>query len=271
MDRKTKLFVAIPSVGSIVDSQVYALREIENRYKDWIEFVYPKQLVQRIFHDSARNGLVEEFLESECDIMWFLDSDVAPPKHILDLITIHSDKWQAAGAPYPIFVHLPGSVDSNPKIAFTAYKNSNETKTGMALAAIPDSGIDIVDGLATGCLFIKREVFSKLEKPYFEFKYNKETRVIEEGEDLGFCLKLQKLGIKFFTDYSMVCKHKKTVCLLELNNYAIEYANAKIGAYDSFVREQVQKLAGVVESQKAKILELEKRLDTRSKLILPGA
>jgi hypothetical protein len=250
-----KLFVAIPTTGTVVDSQTWALRRIEKKYADKIEFVYPDKCVRRIFHDFARNALVDEFLSTDCDIMWFLDSDICPPDHVLDLITEHGDKWKVAGAPYPVFMTPGGEKDC--AVLFCVYKDSDK---GMSPKDIPYEGIEFVDGLATGCMFIKREVVKDMPKPYFEFKYNPETRIMTEGEDLGFCKKVNAMGHKFLTDYSMVCKHYKTVCLLEVNNYTITYANRSVQRYDALIREQVEALATQVAKPKP-----------QSKLILPNS
>lgn len=235
--KKIKLFVAVPTVNSVTDSHSFFLRKIEKKFKNEIEFIYPENLVRRIFHDYARNEMVKEFLASEADAMWFLDSDVSPPTDILRYITKYWDRWKVAGAPYPVFMTPPGS--ENPNIVFTVY---NLFPKGFAPVPIPQSGIDYVDAVATGCIFIKREVFSKLEEPYFEFVYDPKTRNLKEGEDIGFCRKLNDLGYKFFIDYSMVCKHQKNVCLLEMNNYAIEYAKRSIDAYDRHIKEKIRML-----------------------------
>lgn len=236
---KKRLFVAVPSVGSIVDSQTYALRKLEERYKDEIDFVYPEQCVRRVFHDFARNSLVDEFLDTDCDAIWFLDSDITPPRHTLDLVATHWDKWLAAGAPYPVFMTPPGY--DYPQVVFTVYKGTSES--GMHPSRIPNEGLEEVDGIATGCLFLKREVFEKLEKPYFEFKYKADSRTIVEGEDIGFCKKLNALGIKFLVDYSMVCGHHKAVDLLDVNNYAMWQAKTAVQAYDAQIRGQIEALA----------------------------
>lgn len=256
---KIKLFVAMPTTGQVYDSTVHALRGLEKKYSDRIEFVYPDKLVRRIFHDFSRNAMVEEFLNTDCEVMWFLDSDIAPPEHVLDLITEHGDKWKVAGAPYPVFMTPPGEKDC--AVFMCVYKH-NDTK-GMAAADVPYEGVEFVDGLATGCMFIKRGVFEQLEKPYFEFKYDPTDRKMLEGEDLGFCIKVNKLGHKFFTDYSMVCKHYKSVCLLEVNNYAINYANNSVKRYDSLIKSQVEGLVRQVAQSQVKG-------EQKSKLILPG-
>lgn len=223
-----KVYMGVPSNGTVVDSQQYILRHLEKKYKDKVELVYPTACVHRIFHDAAREAIVQEFLATDCDILWFLDSDITPAENVLDLITEHGDKWMAAGAPYPIFM---GRDSNEPrKVLFTCYE---EHPTGglKLVPVIPYEGTAFCAGLATGCLFLKREVFDLLERPYFEFKYDPITRAPIVGEDLGFCLKLKELGIPFFTDFSMVCKHQKTIDLVEVNNYAIEFGNAMVEAY----------------------------------------
>lgn len=255
---KTKIYVAVPTTGTVSDMHPHCFRQWEREYGDRIEFVYPKSIVQRKFHDFARNAMVEDFLATDCDILWFVDSDVVPPPNVLDLVTKHGDFWELAGAPYPVFMQ-PAGYDG-PQAVLCVYKSD---ATGMHAARVPSEGTAFVDGLATGCLFIRREVFLAMSKPYFEFKFEHETRHVTEGEDLGFCRKAHELGYQFFTDYSMVCKHYKTVDLLDVNNYAVEFAQASVEAYDAQIRPQVEALV-----EKVKTLSAEKRA-TKSSLILP--
>lgn len=234
MENKIKLYMGFPSTGDRSDVQNYAIRSMQEKYADKIEFVYPSVFVGRIFHDYARNGIVEEFLASGCDILWMLDSDVSPPTTVLDLITEHGDKWEVAGAPYPVFM-TPVGMDS-PQVLFTVYRKAER---GFHASRVPTKGLDFVDGIATGCIFVKRHVFEKLAKPYFEFKYEPESRQMCEGEDLGFCRKINELGYQFFIDYSQVCKHYKKVDLLDVNNYAINFSNIAVEEYDKSLREQI--------------------------------
>lgn len=239
--KKTKVYLGIMSTGDRVDGQVYRLKELAERYSDEIEMVWPDECVHYFGHDFSRNMYVEKFLESDCDVLWFLDSDVVPPQHIFDLITIHGSKWEVSGAPYPLW--MPAQ-DGDMAVSLTVYngvfKNEDGSPKSLKMAPTTNNGEEFVDGLATGCLFIKRDVFSQLERPYFQFKRNPETMAVVEGEDLGFALKLSKLGIKFFVDYSMVCRHFKRVDLLEVNNYAISFANNKLMEYDRTIRSQVE-------------------------------
>lgn len=263
--KKTKIFMGIPSTGNRVDEQIYALREIEKKYGDRVELIYPEKCVYRIFHDYARCAVVDEFLATDCDILWFLDSDIVPHSDVLSIVTDHQDKWELAGAPYPVFV-VPSAQEFQ-QVVWCVYGRDGEK---LFTTNVPTEGQQFVAGLATGCIFIKREVFAKLQKPYFEFKYNPETRCLIEGEDLGFCQKVNALGLEFFTDFALPCKHYKNVDLMAVCNYATIYARNSIKKYDEMIRPQVDQLA----SNYKKLLAEKRRAPpqtgvTRSGIILP--
>lgn len=241
--KKVKIYLGWTSTGQREDIHMYLLRDLQDRYGEVCDLVLPDLCVHRIFHDRARCDVVDEFLASGCDVLWFLDSDVCPPNHVLDLVAHHYDKWQVAGAPYPIANIAPGCSDFG--INWTVYKGvdfdkSNPDIRGIYMSDLPAEGTEFVDGLATGCLFIKREVFAKMEKPWFEFKFDKETRRITEGEDLGFALKCHDLGIKFFVDYGMCCGHQKRVNLLEMSNFAMRIRNSEIAKYVEMVKPEIE-------------------------------
>lgn len=252
---KIKMYLGIPSTGNRSDAQCYTLRELERQYGEAIEFVYPPSCTMRIFHDFARNAIVEDFLKTDCDVLWFLDSDIVPPTSVLLLITEHWEKWKCAGAPYPLFLTPQGH--DTPKVNFAIYTDYGY---GYNPAPLPPSGTDFVNGIATGCIFVKREIFEQMERPWFEFKYDEKTRKMTIGEDIGFCKKVNAMGHKFFIDYSMLCRHFKTVDLLDVNNYVISEFNVRMLDYDRMIRSQIAKVRlGIDEKKRAEkksVLEL---------------
>jgi len=126
---KIRVYCAVPTTGTIADSQTYFWRMAEKKYADQIEFVWPELCVRRIFHDAARNAHVEDFLATDCDILFFLDSDVVPPPDLFDIVIEH-EKWKLAGAPYPIFMTPSGCTE--PQIMFTAYNGRKGNGLGAA-------------------------------------------------------------------------------------------------------------------------------------------
>lgn len=259
MGKKTKIYMGIPSNGDRIDAQNYFLRRMEKQYEDTIEFVYPEIYVGRMFHDFARNSYVEQFLASDCDILWFIDADIVPSERVLELVTVHGDKWDLAGAPYPVWMKQPG-FDTQ-QITYCVYKDIAGNGV-LYPAAVPESGVEFVDGIATGCIFIRRAVLEKMQKPYFEFKYNPETREMTEGEDLGFCRKVNALGYKFLIDYSMLAHHFKRVSLLDVSNCIELQKQMVIEECDKTIRQILAKK----ELQKLNKPRVE---PIKSRLILP--
>lgn len=255
---KIKIFMGVPSTGTRSDAQCYALRNLEKKYGDKIEFIYPKYCVYRIFHDFARNMVTEEFLQSEADILWFLDSDIVPPSDCLDIVLYPTMEWKVAGCPYPVCMTV--NDETGPQIVWCVY-DKNSAK-GLRACDVPTKGIKLVGGLATGCMFIKREVFSQLEKPYFSFDYHPETRELIGGEDLRFCKAVNALGYEFYTDFSKVCKHYKQVDLLDMDNYARTLVKSKLMEYDAQIRGQVETLQAQVAQVKTQ--------PKKSSLVLPS-
>ncbi len=249
--KKIKCYMGIPSTGNRSDAQVYMMREIERQYADAIEFVYPPNLAMRIFHDFARNAIVDEFLKTDCDVIWFLDSDICPPASVPLLITRDWDKWKVAGAPYPLFLTPQGH--DQPKVNFAIYTDYGH---GYNTAPLPPSGTDFVNGIATGCIFVKREILEAMEAPYFEFKYEEKSRKMCLGEDIGFCKKINAMGHKFFIDYSMLCRHFKNVDLLDVNNYAISEFNARMLDYDRQLRSQIAQIKLGIAPKKSGLISL---------------
>ncbi len=239
---RTKVFLALPSTGQREDYHTYIIDHWRKRYEDDIEFVLPERCENYFQHDFARNSYTERFLESDCDIMLFLDSDVIPPEHLFDFVTVHGSKnWLIAGAPYPLWLARPGTNDM--AVCYSAYKGNapdERGQHGFKMAFVPSQGVEWLDGLATGCLLIRRELFSKLARPFFEFKRNPKTMEVIEGEDLGFALKLQKLGVRYLCDHGMVCGHYKRVNLLEIQNYATRMSNEKVVAFHEQIKDALQ-------------------------------
>lgn len=258
--------MGVPSTGKRHDGQCYMLRRVAERYKGRIELVYPDMFVSRIFHDHSRNMYVRQFLASNCDAIWFLDSDILPPDRVLDLVADHWEDWDCAGAPYPVWMTQEGYETK--QVTYCVYRRSDD-KPGLFPAAVPlNGGLDYVDGMATGCIFIKRHVFEKLQEPYFSFFYKEDTREITRGEDLDFCQKVSDLGYKFFLDYSMVCHHYKEVSLLDVDELIQSKVQEAIDASDSQLRQIIakKKLEKMAKQQAA-----ERRIEVpKSNLILPG-
>ena len=128
-----------------------------------------------------RNRLVEEALENGCTHILFLDSDMVFPPSILERLLAYDlpivgtvyTKRERGGVVVGLHAELEG------------------------ISPVPKFREYFFTGL--GCILIKREVFERMEKPWFrEVCY--EGQAVSSGEDIYFCGKARELGYKIIVD-----------------------------------------------------------------------
>lgn len=174
-------------------------------YKDgsYSLVAYPTMSVQPV--DNARNHIVEEFLKSDCTHLFFVDSDTIPPANALKKLLLQ-DKEIISGLT-PIIEHDENKKnDSNGFYRKMNVVGENEKFVQEFIGTIP------VKGAGGSCILIKREVFEKMEAPWYRFQYQDDNgKPIIIGEDILFTVKAQQLGYKIWADTSLICKHEKPI------------------------------------------------------------
>lgn len=149
----------------------------------------------------ARNSLVNQFFESDCTELLFIDADINF-KHddVLRIMALGSDKDIVAGA-YP-------RRAKDQKFFTDIYYNENG---GVELT---EEGLLRVTRIGTGFMFIRRHVLENMRDAHPEWKYwvDVESKhhfalfdfaVTEQGyigEDYLFCDRARELGFKIYID-----------------------------------------------------------------------
>lgn len=200
-----KIFVAVPAyTGAITvetcDSLYGELIEGLKRGCEFaVQFAQQDSIISR-----CRNYMVRNFLNSDCDDMIFLDSDVGFPTGTLcNLVEYPVD---IVGTTYPKrqdFLNFP-----------------IRWLTKEMLYADPDTGLLEVEGLPTGCLRISRKALETMIKNHPELEYDEPsggsahalfefTRVGKAflGEDLSFCRLARQDGFKIWLDPNIDMTH----------------------------------------------------------------
>jgi len=162
--------------------------------------------------DMARNQVVREFLQTNATHLLFLDSDQLFPPHIVERLLSH--KKLVVGC---VYVHR-----QKPYIPHCYLWSKTEFGTdGEPLCEhIPITPEDRrerrlieCDAIGTGGLMIARDVFTDIiEPPWFQYGGT------EESEDITFCRKLSKKGIKVYCDAGCESGHL-TEIVVGLDNY----------------------------------------------------
>lgn len=157
---------------------------------------YPqsKDKIGRIVEN--RNVLIKKFIEGDATFLLFLDSDVIPPKDVIERLTRHNTDITAG-------VYAANQLINNKqKIApvlrgLTEYKDYSKV---IELEDIKDGRFFEIFGCGFGCCLIKRAVLEKVS-----LRYNLH---LNSSEDFIFCYDARtKYGFRSFVDTSVKCVH----------------------------------------------------------------
>lgn len=180
----------------------------------------------------ARNTLALDF---KGDYIFFIDDDVLPP---FDTITklIQHNKDIVAG------LYFAKQRPHFPQI----FLRSKKTKGRYdSVINYPKNELIEVDACGAGCMLIKKEVFEKLKKPYFQYipRGEKTPRI---GEDFYFCEKVKKAGFKIYCDTSIICKHIGTTYIgpehWEISNDKLKEIEERMGPekFEEYKQKMIQ-------------------------------
>lgn len=158
----------------------------------------------------ARNLLAKDMLESECDFLLFIDSDINfEPDDIFRLMAWGTDPKKGIVAAVPRTRN-----ESKVYIATLDYDaNGDLTMNGMGLVR--------AKRVATAFMLVRREVFETLEKKHPEWAYydSKTNRTLScmfdfqladegyIGEDFLFCDRVRSHGFEVWIDPSITLGH----------------------------------------------------------------
>lgn len=145
----------------------------------------------------ARQKLINNILTSPATHVFFLDSDVIPPRdaivklfrHDMPIVCGHYCH-RASGAPGVYRMDSDGNYKTLPKEDL----EKNELLTGRL-------------GTGLGCALIKREVFDKIPRPYFHTGWLDEACTVQYGEDFFFFDQAHAAEIPVYVDTSVRALH----------------------------------------------------------------
>jgi hypothetical protein len=234
--------------------------------------------------DWARNFCCNKFLESDCDYLAFVDSDVVPHERFLDLVEL--DKpivagntfcfrqgdlmpsiWQRAECeecrnrehfnrtgqildPSMFKKHKDQNVlmrwdpfvsswliDSHITCRCKATRRDPWVYKIHERSSEPPRGPFQCDAVGAATLIIRRDVFAKLQWPFFRFLY-KESMEPLLAEDLYFCWRAKEAGLEIWADLEIASRHFKNICLLEMNSLVAKgYQGGFLAGQQSKMRE----------------------------------
>ena len=160
---------------------------------------------QSILTDLAMETAVEKFLKTDCGWLLFIETDMSHPADAIERLLRHNlpvvggvQTWKTK--PFTPMVYRYRNK------AFWGVGEDTQQKTGP-YQAVDERELDgrllQVDGIATGCLLVRRDVFEKIKRPWFSFR--------EGTQDFYFCRKVLAEGFTIHCDSSVTCGHFTTI------------------------------------------------------------
>jgi len=210
LGNKPRIMIAIPTSSGNINSTL-AVRLIEWSHDPAIT------ISLRFFPhlaplDNARNQAVKTFLEDYYTHLLFIDDDIIPAQNCLRELLV-ADKEIIA----PLCFTWGHGDDGLPFPQPVAHRYNKDGKYEPYFG----KGIEETDIVTGGMFLVKREVFEKIERPFY-FTYHKNGLVIF-SEDFVFSQQCQKLGYKLYTNYDLHCGHIRTVDIKDINNLMCKY------------------------------------------------
>lgn len=183
-----RIFIAMPCYQYVSSECYESIFNTTQILKNKYDFII--KIVSGYAVDQARNECVKEFLQSNCDYLLFIDSDIIISESAIEKL-IESDK-DIISAVYN-HKHIMAGTSVIYKIVngqFQPYQTND----------IPEE-VFVITACGFGCVLLKRDVvrksYEKLKGICFKFDFNVKCM---SSEDIYYCNELYKMGYDIYAD-----------------------------------------------------------------------
>lgn len=153
---------------------------------------------------SQRMELAQQALAEKADFLLWLDSDMRFPKETIGHLILRDKPIVAAN-------YSTRRMPVKPVAMRDARGQIERVYTG------PESeGLEAVDYVGMGVMMVKREVFEKLDAPWFAIPYSTVGNHYI-GEDVFFCRKAKEAGYETLVDHDL-SQHVKHIGTFEYSH-----------------------------------------------------
>ncbi len=204
-----KLAFAMPCYGPIYP-QVYAnhlaVISYTSRFLD-IHKIGSIPLIgttDRMYLHTACNTTVREFLASDCTHIFWTESDMLMPMYAVVKL-LEYNKPICSG------VYFLRNGGGQPCLYLKGGMSVQSGVTaGVPVAVFPEDSFFKVHCPGMGCVLIAREVFEKVEPPWFDLregwtKEDKKEKIFGYGQDIYFYSKVATAGFDVWVDSGIHC------------------------------------------------------------------
>ena len=170
---------------------------------------------------DQREKLVDAALAEGCDAVLFIDSDMRFPSDTIDILLSRDVPIVGVNAvtrrkpTLPTALNLHVEKNDEGKIIRHAWHK---------IDSMGKEGIEPVTAVGFGVVMIRREVFEKVPKPWFDVGWGAKGII---GEDVHFCIKALDAGIQTYVDHSL-SKH-----IGHIGTYEYRWEDVEEGAIEA--------------------------------------
>lgn len=183
--KRSKLAICVPCRDTLHSAHAMSLLEL-------VKFNTMNGIETQVFMNSStvlltqREHLADQAIDYNSEYVLWLDSDITFPSSLAIKLLSHNKDFVSCNY-----------VRRTQPVKGVAYEKIHEWDNPLSFD-VKDSLVKI-EGIGLGCVLMKTEIFHKLHKPYFEFRYNHATNDWL-GEDMILCEKISSLGIEMYVD-----------------------------------------------------------------------
>lgn len=204
-----KILVAVPTFENIYPDTFKAIYGL-NRGDHDVAFNF----VRGYDCATARNRIAQEALDEEADYVLMVDNDVVLP---CDALLNLTDNLKEVCLGY--YAHRDTDniyrgrtcvcrlFDKAGHKYFNYPLESEYTADDMRRFREEETYKIQIHGGGMGCAFIKTDIFKQLDYPWYDWVNYADDHRGMLSEDLFFCEKCKKAGIKIYTDTRVGCGH----------------------------------------------------------------
>lgn len=187
-------------------------------------------LTERTLIHSARNWLSRDFLSTDCEWAFWMDSDMVLEPRTIPVMLKHARELNAQ---FLTGIYYQRMGEHRPVLGVNA-ATSSETGESMKLSD-PYSHVPVavsehatipfkVDMCGFGCVLLHRDVYTKMVYPYFRFLFQENKPDSYVSEDCYFCTKARELGFDIWAIPELKCGHLGQPPIITAKDFKIDHS-----------------------------------------------
>lgn len=182
-------------------------------------------VTERTLVHTARNVLAEEFLKTDCEWAFWLDSDMVLPDNTIPVMM----RWaKTMDAKFLTGIYYQRIGEHRPLVLI---RDEKKDKWGGFNVRPPEGSKAPfrVDYCGFGAVLMHRDVLQQLERPYFRYTTSDDNR--DFSEDFYFCEQARKANIPLWAIPELDCLHIGQAPLVGKSYFKGETQKVKIDVY----------------------------------------